>query len=390
MKRILCAALFISCSFATQAAVTIPFELVNKNVFIRVQAGRSAPLSFVLDTGDKYAVIDLAVAKSLGLNMATEVPVGGAGKNVITGWLLKDSPFRVTGLRDFEQPLFIAVPLDDLARASGHPFDGTLGYDFISRFVVEIDYVARRLILHDKDTFEYRGAGEILPITFNAAGHPQVRAQLIDGGRAIDGTFVLDIGSGAAVMLNTPFVGEQHLLAGRKTVPWMEGRGFGGGIDGSVGRVEALKLGSFRIDAPVVVFTRAEAGPFASTEAQGNIGAGIIEKFKLILDYARNRIILEPNARFREPIEYNRSGLSLTAEGAHYETIRIAAAAADSPASDAGLQAGDVIKQIDGKPASQFTLTQIRRMFVDANECRLTVARGAKTFEAVLKLRRRV
>lgn len=370
--------------------VTIPFELVNKTIFIQVQVGTSAPLWFVLDTGDKYAVIDLAVARSLHLEMADEVPVGGAGKNIIMGRLLKNSPFHVVGFDGFSQPLFIAVPLADLARASGHPFAGTLGYDFISQFVVEVDYIRQRLILHDKESFEYRGTGDILPITFNAAAHPQVHASVIDSGRApIDGTFVLDLGSGASVIFNTPFVEKQQFLAGsRPTVPWLEGRGFGGAIDGTVGRIDALKLGSSRIESPIVIFTRCDSGPFASREAEGNIGAAVLEKFKVILDYARNRIILEPNARFPEAIEYNRSGLSLTTEGDDFKTIKIAAVAEKGPASEAGLQAGDVVSEIDGRPVSEFTLTQIRSMFKEARECDLTIRRGQERLTVKLTFRR--
>ncbi|HSP16849.1 MAG TPA: PDZ domain-containing protein [Thermoanaerobaculia bacterium] len=399
MKRLIRAAFAAACwlalyqgpSFAAVTKdVTIPFELVNKNIFIQVQVGRSAPLWFVLDTGNKYAVIDLSVAGSLNLEMADEVPVGGAGKNIITGRLLKNSPFHVVGLDRFSQPLFLALPLADLARASGHEFAGALGYDFISQFVVEVDYIKQRLILHDKESFEYHGAGDILPITFNAAAHPQVHAGVIDSGHApVDGTFVLDLGSSAAVIFNTPFVEKQQFLAGsRPTVPWLEGRGFGGAIDGSVGRIDALKLGSFRIASPVAIFTRCDSGPFASPEAEGNIGAAILEKFKVILDYARNRIILEPNARFAEPIEYNRSGLSLTTEGDDFKTIKIAAVAGNAPASEAGLQAGDVVSEINGRPATQFTLTQIRSVFKDAKECDLTIRRGDQRLTVKLRLRR--
>lgn len=390
-----CAFALVLCSFLVTATalakdVTVPFEMINKSIFIPVRVGQSRPLWFVLDTGDKYAVIDLALAKSLGLQMTDAVPVGGAGKNVIEGRLLKDSPFQVVGLEPFRQPLFLAVPLADLAHVSGHEFSGTLGYDFISQFVIEIDYVKRRLVLHDRDSFDYRGSGDILPVTFNAAAHPVVHARIIDSGRApVDAAFVFDLGSSAAVIFNTPFVDQQKFLTGtRQVVPWLEGRGFGGAIDGSVGRVDALQLGSFTIEKPVAVFARAAAGPFASTEVQGNIGAAILEKFNVILDYARSRIILEPNAHFHEPIEYNRSGLSLTAAGDDFKTIRIAAVAENGPASDAGLRTGDVVSEIDSRPAAELTLSEIRRIFHDSTECTLTIRRGDERLTVKLKLRR--
>jgi hypothetical protein len=64
----------------------------------------------------------------------------------------------------------------------------------------------------------------------------------------------------------------------------------------------------------------------------------ILEKFKIILDYKNNRVILEPNARFDDPIDYIRSGLDLESVGENYHSLKIKAVAEDSPASDAGLR----------------------------------------------------
>lgn len=50
--------------------------------------------------------------------------------------------------------------------ARGRPIDGVFGYDFFSRLIVTIDEDNQRLILTDPATFEYRGTGEVLPLTF--------------------------------------------------------------------------------------------------------------------------------------------------------------------------------------------------------------------------------
>jgi hypothetical protein len=370
--------------------VTIPFEQVNKNIFIQVSVEHSKPHWFVLDTGVKYAVINLTLAKSLGLELGDAVPVGGAGKDTVTGYFLKNSSFALPALEGFSQPLFLALPLDDLAATSGHEFAGVLGYEFIRQFVVEIDYIQKTVTLHEKAGYQYQGHGESLAITFNEAAHPLVRAQLIDSETPIDGTFVVDTGNNSTVILNKPFVDKQRFLqSGRPTVPWLAGRGIGGSTAGAVGRIKGLKLGNLLVADPVVIFSQAEGGAFTSTETQGNIGAAILEKFKVILDYDRNRIILEPNTQFAKPLEYSRSGLLLTTLG-DYKTIQVETIAENSPASEAGLKPGDILVAINSRPAAEFTLSQLRQLFSEVPECALSVKRAQKTFQVTLKLRRMI
>jgi hypothetical protein len=379
-------------SLALQEDVTIPFEVVNENIFLQVQAGGSRAYWFVLDTGWKYAVIDLAVAKALGLKLGAPVDAGGGGKKAVMGNMLSDSPFSLVGLKDFSQPLFLALPMDDLAKISGHEWAGILGTDFISEFVVQIDYLSKTITLHNKMTYQYRGKGQSFPVTFNAAGWPVIQAAVIDGERpAIEGKFVLDIGNNGALLLNRPFVESEHFLRpDRHTVPLLEGRALGGGFDASLGRITGLRIGRFLIKNPVTVFSRAADGPFAATESQGNIGAMILEKFEIILDYAKSRVILEPNSQFAEPIQYDRSGLSLVSFGEGYKDFKIDAVAENSPASEVGLLPGDLLVEVNGSPASAFSLSDIRQTLKEANQCDLTVRRGSERRSVKLKLRPRV
>ena len=373
--------------------VRIPFVLENRTIFLQVQAGGSRPYWFVLDTGTKYAVIDLAVAKAIGLKLGAPVNIAGGGKNVVMGNMLSDSPFSLVGLKDFSQPLFLTLPLDDLAKAEGHELAGILGMPVLaSEFVVEIDYLSKAITLHDKMTYQYHGTGQSFPVIFNAAGWPEIQAAVIDGDRpAMEGKFVLDIGNGAApLILNRPFVESEHFLSSnRHTVPWLEGQGagIGGDVDASVGRVSRLQIGRFSIKNPVTVFSSAANGTFAATESQGNVGAMILEKFKVILDYKNNRVILEPNARLDEPTDYNRSGLILESAGENYQTFKIKAVADDSPASEAGLRVGDTLISIDGQPVNELSLSELRFKLQRVKACEMLVERDGARLKVPLKLR---
>ena len=91
---------------AIQSSVfTIPFELVNRHIVLKVLVNNSRPLSFILDTGDQFAIINLDRAKEMGLKLQGEIHMGGAGATISTGSFVRDSSFTIPGFPGFSQPL---------------------------------------------------------------------------------------------------------------------------------------------------------------------------------------------------------------------------------------------------------------------------------------------
>ena len=377
---------------AAPSEVTIPFELVNRHVMLKVKVNNSRPLWFVLDTGDKYAIIDLDRARELGLNLQGQVRVGGAGAETSTGAFVKDSTFTIPGLPGFSQPVNLALPIARMAPRMGQDFDGIIGCEFIKAFVLELDYQARVIKLYDKDKFSYTGPGESIPIKLNGAGHPIIDGEVTPiGSDPVRGKFVLDIGSGAALILYSPFVSEHHLLSSNiKTIKAIGGAGAGGETTGRIGRVTELKIGTFKISSPITMFSEDKEGALASSAVLGNIGAQVMSKFRLLFDYGHERIIFEPNATFAASFDRAFSGLAVQAEGKDYQVFRIKDVIENSPGSEAGLQNDDIITAINGKAAAELTLTKVIEMFERPVSYRLTVKRGDQTLQMTLTPRKLV
>jgi carboxyl-terminal processing protease len=110
----------------------------------------------------------------------------------------------------------------------------------------------------------------------------------------------------------------------------------------------------------------------------------------LLLDYSHDRIIFEPNSTFPEGFERAFSGLAMVAEGKDYRTFRITDLLDNAPAVEAGLQKNDIITAIDGKPATELTLTRLNEMFERAASYKLTVRRGDQTLQVTLTPRKLV
>jgi hypothetical protein len=62
------------------------------------------------------------------------------------------------------------VNATDLSGLPGDHIEGLLGYDFIRRYVITLDYAAGQMTIAEPATFTCSGAGESFPIRFRGRG----------------------------------------------------------------------------------------------------------------------------------------------------------------------------------------------------------------------------
>ena len=376
---------------AEHKTTAIPFELNGNKPFVQVRVNDSDPLWFIFDTGAGGYCITRKRADLMGLELEGEKQIHtGAGEGALVSVATtKGVTFSVGGVKAVDQTVPV-VSLDHVAGYEGRTVDGLVGHSFIRHFVVEIDYAKRIIHLHDPDTYVYSGPGRAIPISF--LGHlVVVRASITVPGRdPIAGDFVVDTGSRLALMLNRPSVEENKLIeALPKTFAATIGGGAGGECKGYVGRLESMQLGPFLIKEPVVTLSQDRTGVLASPSFAGIIGGPILRRCRVFFDYQHEQLILEPYVRVPAPYEYDMSGTFLIAEGPDFKRLKVQSIAEDSPAAEAGLRRGDIITAIDGRPAAEFTLEQVRQLFRQPErECRLDIHRGDEHFRVKLKLRR--
>lgn len=374
------------------APVTIPFELTLRHIIVKVKVNNSRPLAFLLDTGANAAIIRIATATELGLSLQGSVNAGGAGAGTQAGRRVKDAKWSLVGLDRFSQPVSLALPLTVLTSGLGREIDGIIGGEFIKQFVLELDYQARTITLHDRQAFAYKGKGHTLPLDFNADGHPVVKATVTPvGGKPIEDRFALDIGSGLALALHSPFVVEHDLLGPQaRTIRAIGMTGAGGRSTGRVGRVAALQIGPFTISNPIALFSQDKAGAFADPSLGGNIGFQVANRFRTVLDYGRRQIILEPSPAFAEPFDRAFSGLVVRAEGPTYRVFRVTEVLEDSPATEAGLAPGDIVTSIDGVAAESLTLAGISEALEKPAAHEMTIRRAEQIMKITITPRKLV
>jgi hypothetical protein len=336
------------------AATTVPFDLVNNHIYVKVWINDRGPFSLLCDTGGAN-VMTPELARTLGLRPEGRFQGQGVGEKSEDVSAVKVAKLRI-GEASLADQVFMVFPIRSFERVEGVPELGLIGYEVFKRFVVRIDYQRRELTLHLPERYRPSGKGAVVPFRF-AGTIPQVDGE-IDG---IKGSFDIDTGSRVSLDLLGPFVEENHLVDKyRPQVEGVTGWGVGGPARSRVTRAHLLRLGGVEIREPITELSLQKKGAFSNRYVAGNVGAGVLKRFTLTLDYGRQQITFERNANFDARDTFDRAGMWLNGAAEGFEVVDVFRG---SPAAQAGLSTGDRILEIDGRKASAIALPDLRDRF---------------------------
>ena len=180
-----------------------------------------------------------------------------------------------------------------------------------------------------------------------------------------------------------------HDVLQRFTIETPIGTGLAGELRGTIARVQELRLGAVKVPSPTTGLGGERKGFLARTDIDGVIGNAAFEGSRLIVDYARRRVIIEAGAAPRSRCDYDTSGLRLVARGPGLSRLVVDYVVPGSPSADAGIRAGDEVLLIDGRAVAGANLSDVRTVLrVDGVVRRLVLRRASDTMRVALKLRR--
>jgi hypothetical protein len=350
----------------------VPFDSYLNQVFVEVAVNGAEPQWFIVDSGASSCVVDSAFAARLGLTVEGHKQGTGAGKGTIDVRFVHGITFGLPGGVNLPVDQAYVIDLSGQPAILGRPVFGLLGYELFKHYVVEVDFDTRLLRLYEPATYAYSGKSRPIALSLKK-NLPHVTATLMVPGRPPQARELLvDLGSQDAVDddLVTQSTGPKAEVIG--------GVGLGEEFRIVVARVDALQLGDF-----VLRYL-----PGAGGGGVPLIGSEVLRRFRVIFDYSRGQLILEPNRHLLDAFLTNSSGLDLRWDSEH-RRFQVHDVHKDSPAQRAGIKTGDSIVAIDGQSAGSFDLQRLARMFEeDGVQYTLALRRGEQELRVNLALTR--
>jgi hypothetical protein len=264
-------------------------------ILVSVTIAGSPPLDFVVDSGaTSSSVTDPLLAWALGLQVRDTGLARGIGSGATRVVVAKDTCIRIDGVEVLRTPLVVHDIGARLAATTGREIHGFLGADLFERYVVEIDPVGQRLLLHDPETFDYRGPGYEIPLEV-VDGRPVVLGTVVvkEGGKEVPVRLMADTGSARFLALITK--SRRHLKP-----PAEQREGASIGVVGNSTVVVAvtwrLQLGSIVARGIETAWMTAFGVPAVRNieNLNGILGNQLLNSFRAFYDYRGSTLILEP------------------------------------------------------------------------------------------------
>jgi hypothetical protein len=291
-------------------------------------------LNFILDTGSGGISLDSATCTEFNISVtASDTTITGIGG-------IRKVPFVFNRTLHFPG---LSVPnlnfhINDysvLSSVYGEKIDGIIGYSFLSRYIIKINFDSSFIDVFSIGKMEYPKEGAMLNPVFTAL---PIQWGILKDRKKIGYNYYFDTGAGLYLLLSEKFVNDSSLLLKRRKPVLTQAEGMSGKSQMKLTVIKEFKIGPYKFrNIPTYIYDD-EYNVINYPHLGGLIGNDLLRRFNMIVNYSARQIHLSPNKNFDEPFDYAYTGL-----GIYYVngTIMVEDVIPNSPATKAGFEVGD-------------------------------------------------
>lgn len=320
---------------------TIPFRTFTGGVIV-VQAGvgnYGKALNFIFDTGSGGISLDSATCAELNIPVTpTDSTVSGIAGTKKVSYVF-DAEFH-SGSLITDHVNFYVNDYSLLSSTYGEKIDGIIGYSFLSRYIIKINYDSGTINIYRPGKIKYEKGGTLL--------HPAISKLALQSVTVSDAKkatfdFYMDTGAGLCLLMTENFIEDNGIMLSRRKPVTTQAEGLGGKKAMRLTVIKKIKLGPYKFkNVPVYLYDDG-MNLMSYPRSGGLLGNDLMRRFNVTLNYPREEIHIKPNSHYNDQFDYAYTGMSMyTFE----DKILIDDIISGSPADKAGLQKGDEVLSV--------------------------------------------
>jgi len=376
-----------------QKKLSFAFKLIKNLIVVPVYINGKGPYDFVLDTGVGPMIItDPSIIDSLDFTLMRKIKVSGLGLESVEAFVSQNVSARISRAKMDHIPT--AILKEDLFNLSGHlgiKIYGLIGFSFFNSFVVDIRYTNNRIFISNPDSkIKYKGSK--IPISIeNMKAYVYADVEVPDGA-IVQAKFLIDTGASHALsmeMLNGNMFPQPF-----SKIKANLGMSLSGQIKGYLGRIKQFSIGNYDFKDVISGFPdyHVISEKIDLKNRNGNLGAELLRKFNIQLNYRDGFMYVKPNSFYKIPFEHDMVGMVVYLDPKNYTRYIIGEVDENSPAEKSGICPNDEIIGVNFRSMDTYTLNDLANLFKSgtSRSVILEIYRDEKVIYKVVHLERRI
>lgn len=375
--------------------IEVPFTLKQGFIVVNIKLDNKLPLDFILDTGAEHSVLfHRAYTDLLGMPYSKRIQIRGSDLDLPQYALIsRNAVINIASKAIVKRDLLVLEENLQLFQESlGFPIDGILGGSFYRGLVLNIDYKKRKLRFYNPDKFKMKRTGfteidiEIL------RNKPYITTKTsINPNSSANTKLLIDTGAGIPLLLHADT--DSSLILPNIVINGTIGQGLGGNLEGFIGKVHKFEMDRFEFPEILALFQdfddQLEENRPNKIFRNGIIGNLLLSRFEIFIDYLKEKLYLKPIGKFNKDFDYDKSGLIIFAIGKNLNQFYVKDVLPGTPAAEAGILPGDLIKRIGIFGSNFWSLERINEKLrgKDGKKIRMVIERGGYKIKKTFRLR---
>lgn len=269
---------------------SVPFLFFKNEIVATVRINHKGPFTVLLDTGTAPSVIDVSVARKIGLKLVAEFATSDGGGTEKHQDYETTLPNVELGKLNTPKVAAVATDLSGLTKRFGKPIDAVLGDSFFSNRVVQFDYANKIFRLYNRSPI--LGSEKTKKSTTVPFRHDDGEVHF--SGVRINGKAVsanLDTGSNGEFSLTPQGIRALNLDQQAANGESTSAAGFNGKYKAQKGTLDLVEFGEFRVRQAPVTYWSVGTG-HDNSHWDVNVGNLFLMNYIVTIDYQANVLTL--------------------------------------------------------------------------------------------------